>query len=55
MNGTVPVVAMFGGALIGAELVMHGQAGAALGIATLVLLTVAALAARAFRTHPHNS
>jgi len=49
------VVAMFGGALIGAELVMHGQAGAALGIATLVLLTVAALAARAFRTHPHNS
>ena len=44
------VVAMFGGAVLGAALVIHGQAWAALGVATGLLLVVVALSA--WTSHP---
>jgi uncharacterized membrane protein YoaK (UPF0700 family) len=49
------VIAMFGGAVLGAALVMHGQAWAALGVATGLLLAVAALAVSTSHTHPQVS
>jgi uncharacterized membrane protein YoaK (UPF0700 family) len=49
------VVAMFGGAVVGAALVTHGQAWVALGVATGALLAVSVLAVRMSHTEPHTS
>ena len=49
------VIAMFGGAVLGAVLVMHGQAWVALGVATGLLLAVAVLAVRMSHTRPDNT
>ena len=46
---------MFGGAVVGAALVTHGQAWVALGVATGALLAVSVLAVRMSHTEPHTS
>ena len=44
------VIAMFGGAVLGATLVLQGRSWVALGVATALLLAVAVLAARSAHT-----
>jgi len=49
------VIAMFGGAVLGAVLVMHGQTSAALSVAAGLLLTVAAVSRTTSNPHPHTA